>query len=58
MRRKIDWFRNLFHKHDWELVKKADIYNYSLDKKVPIGTRWVYICKICKECKVVKDYQE
>ena len=55
MRRLIDWFRNLFHKHDWELVDASKVYDYR-NTDIPIGTKWTYICKKCKSCKVIKNY--
>lgn len=49
----IDKIRLAFCRHDWELVRCdeiIDVFGYHN------GTRWTYICKKCKEIKVIRNY--
>lgn len=56
MKRLIDYFRKSSHMHEWEMVKQVDIYDYRISEKVPAEIGWLYVCKACKECKIIKDY--
>lgn len=53
MRWFINYIRSCFCEHDWELLRKADVYN---DYDYQIGTKWTYRCKKCGYMKTYKDY--
>lgn len=57
MWRIIDWIRSVFCKHDWELIESGIVYDfYDIREQLPLGNRYVYICKNCKKKKIVNTY--
>lgn len=57
MWRIIDWIRSVFCKHDWELIESGIVYDfYDIREQLPLGNRYVYICKNCKRKKIVNTY--
>ena len=54
MRLIINYLRSCFCKHEWELLKKSNIYDE--DEDLPIGSKWIYRCKKCGYAKKYKDY--
>ena len=55
MRRRIDYIRSCFCKHEWELLSNevADKADFPWNVKQEI---WVYRCKKCGYFKVHKKY--
>lgn len=59
MRWIINYIRSCFCKHEWELLKQANVWD-SCDSyaRYPIGTKWVYMCKKCGWHKIIKSINE
>lgn len=53
MRWFINYIRQCFCKHDWELLRKAEVCN---EVGVLVGGKWAWRCKKCGYFKVNKDY--
>ena len=61
MRWLINYIRSCFCKHDWELLDETEVYtdtDYWGRRIEPhrVGDKWTYICKKCKDSKVITNY--
>lgn len=53
----IDIIRSRFCKHDWELIESGTVYDfYDIKKQLPLGSKYVFVCRNCKRKKIVKTY--
>ena len=52
----INYFRECFCKHEWELLREIVFYEYRTN--IPIGHKWAYKCKKCGRFIVNKDYED
>lgn len=56
MRTLINYIRSYFCKHEWELLQRCDVYEDALvDCNMPVYRKWVYRCKKCGCCKIIKS---
>lgn len=56
MRTLINYIRSCFCKHEWELLQRCDVYEDALvDCNMPVYRKWVYRCKKCGCCKIIKS---
>lgn len=53
MRYLVNYIRSLFCKHDWELLRKIDVYE-SEHSKMPHSHRVIYRCKKCGFVQKIK----
>lgn len=57
MRTVIEYIRQCFCKHQYELLDKATVYDSNDTRNhLPLGERYVYMCKKCGRVKCVKTY--
>lgn len=61
MRKIINYMRQCFCNHDFELLQQTQVYKNTDCNGITvtpyiIGTRWAYRCKKCGYFKVERDY--
>lgn len=54
----INYLRECFCKHEWELLEEEIICDGEhIDKDIVLGNRWTYRCKKCGQFRVNKNYR-